>query len=82
MRNKKIAFDLDGVVYDFMKPFDKFVKDYGIPLLDDSYYDLFGRYGLNDKESRLLLDNFGRKRPFKWIPLFEKAKEEMINTFI
>lgn len=72
--NKKIAFDLDGVVYDFVNPFDDFVRSKGYSIIESEY-----DRGLDLKVKIKLLDEFGLTRPFKFIPLCKKAKEEMIR---
>lgn len=79
MKNKKIAFDLDGVVYDFISPLDTSTKNNGYPLVDGSSYDIRIRYGVDENVGNLLLNNFGWQRPFTWIPLYEKAKAEMLK---
>lgn len=79
MKNKKIAFDLDGVVYDFMGPLDKFATLSMHPLVDRYSYSLQKRYNITDKQRNSLLESFGETRPFKWMPLYDKAKEEMIR---
>jgi len=77
MKNSKIAFDLDGVVYDFVRPFDKFMKNNGFPLKDETKYNIEKRYNIARKEGFEKLDDYGKTRPFLTIPLYERAKMEM-----
>lgn len=79
MNGKKIGFDLDGVVYNFMDSFDAFAASCRYSLKDDSAYNIAKRFGVGEKDAKIILNGFGETRPFKWIPLIYKAKEEMIR---
>lgn len=73
----KVAFDLDGVVYDLIGPLDRYMIRNGFELVDESSYAMGKRYGIPEKDGMMRLDSFGLKRPFKTMPLFEQAKKEM-----
>lgn len=69
---KKCGLDLDGVVYDFITPFDKFLTEQGFEL-DKTKYDR----GLNRKDIKFQLHQFSKQNPFSWIPLYEGVKENL-----
>lgn len=75
----KVAFDLDGVVYNLLDPLDEYMRQQGFPLLDVSNYAMSKRYGLGEKEGMDKLDEFGLTRPFLTMPLYEKGREEMMK---
>ena len=75
----KIGFDLDGVVYDFCTPFDNYMKRMGFGLKDGSEYELASRYGVKSEVAPVFLENFGKTRPFTWIPLNNEARQAMID---
>lgn len=74
MKNKKIAFDLDGVVYNFIDAFDEFITNKGHCVLESEY-----DRGLTRSQAIDLINEFGLTRPFLNIPLYQKAKEEMLR---
>lgn len=75
--NLKIAFDLDGVVYNMVDTLDKYMSSIGKELLDDTSYDMGKRYGISKSAARKALDNLGTTRPFRTMPLYHEAKKEM-----
>ncbi len=78
IKNKKIAFDLDGVVYDMVGSLDRYFESGGFGLKDSSKYELDNRYGSDIKTTEKLLSDFGMTRPFRTMKLYKKAKKEMI----
>lgn len=72
-----IAFDLDGVVYDFCLQFDEFMRLNGIKVRDESNYNLDIRYGISKSLGGLFLEKFGWGKPFLKTPLYRKARDEM-----
>jgi uncharacterized HAD superfamily protein len=68
----KIGIDLDGVVYDIISPFDKFLIGKGITPVEFEY----GR-GLEKDIVREYFQKFSEGRPFLWIPQFEGAVDSI-----
>ena len=77
MERKKIAFDLDGVVYDFVKTFDNYMIDNKYKVDDITSYNLGKRYGIEKDEGIEQIIKFRKTRPFSYIPLIHNAKFEM-----
>jgi len=75
----KIAFDLDGVVYDMVTPLDRFMKLNKIKLANEDSYNLDERYGLSEGDGWKYMNKFAKLRPFNWMPLDERAKDEMLS---
>jgi hypothetical protein len=75
---KKIAFDLDGVVYDMVPQLDAYFESQGLKLKKPECYELKDRYGTSKEISGKILSEFGDTRPFLTMPLIEGAKQEML----
>ena len=73
----KIAFDLDGVVYDIVPDLDRFFIKSGFPIIDKSKYDLKKRFGISSEKRNEIISRYGETRPFLTIPLIKKAKYEL-----
>lgn len=66
----KVGLDLDGVVYDFITPFDRFAESRGY-LIDRTKYDR----GINRKSLEKLFDVFFKSKPYEWIPIYKNNLE-------
>lgn len=75
---KIIAYDLDGVVYDFMKPLDAEMKEAGFDVRRQ-FYNIGKRYGTTNEIGFKHLNKLRRNGLFLDMPLFERAKIQMIN---
>lgn len=83
IKGKKIGFDLDGVLYDFVGPFDDLLRDNGYTVVESDY----GR-GIERAEVIKMMDKMGKTRPFLWLPKYvenfraaiELAKENEITV--
>lgn len=62
MKRIKVGLDLDGVVYDFIGPFDKYLIEKGYHI-DPRVYDR----GLDRELVKNELELFSTLNPFKWI---------------
>ena len=72
MKNKQWGLDLDGVVYNFIGPFDNFLIKNG----EKVNKSLWSR-GLPRKTIDYYLQKFGEQRPFLWIPLHKNMLERI-----
>lgn len=66
----KIGIDLDGVVYDIITPFDKFIKEKGITPVETEY-----NRGLEKEVIRNYFQEMNKQNHFLWIPQFKYAVE-------
>jgi len=74
MKKLKVGLDLDGVVYNFMDDFTKFIGKYHKNLRKDKY-----NFGLSQKEINNHLEDFAESRPYLWIPMEKKAKKNILR---
>lgn len=77
---KKIGVDLDGVVYDFVRYYDLFLRLEGHEI-NPSRFD---RGVLEESTKDDYLNKFSDLNPFLWIPLYEnalKSLEELSQNF-
>lgn len=75
----RVAFDLDGVVYNMVPELDKYFASKGVNVRDPTKYELYERFGISKREGDKLLREFGDTRPFLTMPLIQDAKDEMIT---
>ncbi len=68
----KCGLDLDGVVYKFVEEFDKFAINRGMEIDPNDY-----NRGLDKTTLNRLLTDFGRTKPFKWIPLYDNIQKQL-----
>jgi|WetSurMetagenome_2_1015567.scaffolds.fasta_scaffold165334_2 hypothetical protein len=66
----KFGLDLDGVTYDFIKPFDEFLITRGINPDKSQYFR-----GLSKEENKKQIYAFLEAHPYLWMPLFPGAIE-------
>lgn len=74
----KIAFDLDGVVYDLITQLNTFMEKHGHKLVNPNVYAMGKRYGITEELGLQMLDKWGETRPFLTMPLIDVAKKEMM----
>jgi len=72
MKKLKVGLDLDGVVYQFIEYFDKFAESKGISLDKTDY-----NRGLDESKIKPILEDFGKLRPFLWIPTYPGVQENL-----
>lgn len=75
----KVAFDLDGVIYDFIKAFDFHMSTCGVPPINPNTYNIDDRYGVREQFGHYLMDKFAQTRPFKTLSQIERGVEELRN---
>jgi hypothetical protein len=66
----KFGLDLDGVTYDFVKPFDDFLITHGINPDKSQYFR-----GLCEEDNKKQVYTFLEAHPYLWMPLFPGAVE-------
>lgn len=68
MKNKVILVDCDGVLLDWIYAFGQWMKRHGYTEVDDSSYDIAIRYGLQKKESNMLVRMFNESASIRKLP--------------
>ena len=61
----KVAFDLDGVVYDLISPWDSFMENNKFSIVNKESYDIPTRHGVPGLDWSKMLHKFAKTRPFK-----------------
>lgn len=77
MARMRAAYDLDGVVYDFISSFDIFMASAGFKINRTSY-DIGTRYDTDRETGFKCLGELRKLRVFNTMPLIRKAKKQMM----
>lgn len=78
MVRKKIAYDLDGVIYDFIQSLDDHMRSEGFKIYPGAY-NIGKRYGTDNETGYAQLSKLRSKGLFRWSPLILEARKQMMK---
>lgn len=73
VKDKVILVDCDGVLFDWVYAFNQWMTKHGYKEVDTSVYDVKIRYGLSDKESKMLVRMFNESAWIRSLPPLRDA---------
>lgn len=73
MKDKVILVDCDGVLFDWVFAFNQWMTKHGYKEVNTHVYDVKIRYGLSDKESKMLIRMFNESAWIRALPPLRDA---------